>query len=325
MKHRNIGLSGVEASVVGLGTWAIGGWAWGGTNESDAIKAIHASLEEGITLIDTAPAYGLGLSEKIVGKAIAGRRDKVVIATKCGIVWHTKMGDYYFDALGKPIYRYLAQESIRYEVEQSLIRLQTDYIDLYQTHWPDRTTPITETMQTLLDLKKEGKIRAIGVSNVNLKQLKEYQSLGIVDSIQEKYNMLDRELEKTTLPYCHKENISILSYSSFALGILTGKISPERKFVGDDLRKDDARFTPKNIKLVAEMLKELIPIAEEHKITIAQLVIAWTISQKGITFALCGARNPEQAKENAYAGNIILTKEEKEIIDGVIAKHKNIV
>ena len=325
MEYRNIGLSGIKASVVGLGTWAIGGWAWGGTNESEAIKAIHASIEEGITLIDTAPAYGLGVSEKIVGKAIVGKRDKVVIATKCGIVWHTQMGDYYFDILDKPIYRYLAQESIRYEVEQSLIRLQTDYIDLYQTHWPDCTTPINETMQTLLDLKKEGKIRAIGVSNVNLKQLKEYQSLGIVDSTQEKYNMFDRELEKTILPYCHKKNVSVLSYASLASGILTGKITPERKFVGDDLRKDDVRFTPKNIKLVAEMLDELRPIAEEHKITIAQLVITWTISQKGITFALCGARNPRQAKENAYAGNIILTEVEKETIDGIIAKHKNIV
>lgn len=325
MKYRNIGLSGVKASVVGLGTWAIGGWSWGGTNESEAIKAIHTSLEEGITLIDTAPAYGHGLSEEIIGKAIVGRRDKVVIATKCGIVWHTQKGEYYFDALGKKVYRYLAQESIRYEVEQSLIRLQTDYIDLYQTHWPDPTTPIIETMQTLLDLKKEGKIRAIGVSNVNLEQIKEYQSLGIVDSIQEKYSMLDRGLEETMLPYCHKNKISILSYSSLALGILTGKITPERKFIGDDLRKDDDRYTPKNIKLVMEMLNELKPIAEEHKITIAQLVIAWTISQKGITFALCGARNPKQAKENAYAGNIVLTEEEKEIINGIIAKHKNIV
>jgi len=223
MEYRNIGLSGIKASVVGLGSWAIGGWSWGGTNELEAIKAIHASLDAGITLIDTAPAYGLGLSEEIVGKAIAGRREKVLLATKCGLVWHTQKGEYFFNEKGKPVYRYLGKESIRYEIEQSLNLLKTDYIDLYQTHWQDSTTPITETMETLLDLKREGKIRAVGVSNINLKQLKEYRLIGIIDSAQEKYNMLDRELEETILPYCREQNISILSYSSLATGLLTGK------------------------------------------------------------------------------------------------------
>ncbi len=288
MEYRNIGLSGIKASVVGLGSWAIGGWSWGGTDESEAIKAIHASLDAGITLIDTAPAYGLGLSEEIVGKAIAGRRDKVLLATKCGLIWHTQKGEYFFDEKGKSVYRYLGKESIRYEIEQSLNLLKTNYIDLYQTHWQDSTTPITETMETLLDLKKEGKIRAIGVSNINLKQLKEYRLIGIIDSAQEKYNMLDRELEETILPYCREQN-----------------------------------FSSKNIKLVAKMINEFRPIAEKHKITIAQLVIAWTICQPGITFALCGVRNPKQAKENAYAGNVVLTEEEKATINGIIVKHSN--
>ena len=323
MEYRNIGLSGTKASVVGLGGWAIGGWFWGGTNESEAIKAIHASLDAGITLIDTAPAYGLGLSEEIIGKAIVGRRDKVLLATKCGLVWHTQKGEYFFNQKDKPVYRYLGKESIRYEIEQSLKLLKTDYIDLYQTHWQDSTTPITETMETLLDLKREGKIRAVGVSNINLKQLKEYQLIGIIDSAQEKYNMLDRELEETILPYCREQNISILSYSSLATGLLTGKIVPERKFFGDDQRKNNDRFSSKNLKLVAKMINEFRPIAEGHKITIAQLVIAWTICQPGITFALCGVRNPKQAKENAHAGNVVLTEEEKAIINDIIAKHAN--
>lgn len=323
MEYRNIGSSGIKASVVGLGSWAIGGWNWGGTNEPEAIKAIHASLDAGINLIDTAPAYGLGLSEEIIGKAIAGRRDKVLLANKCGLVWHTQKGEYFFNENDKPVYRYLGKESIRYEIEQSLNLLKTDYIDLYQTHWQDSTTPVKETMETLLDLKKEGKIRAIGVSNVNLKQLKEYQSIGIIDSAQEKYNMLDRELEETILPYCQEQNVSILTYSSLATGLLTGKIVPERIFSGDDQRKNNVRFSLKNLKLVAKMIDEFRPIAEEHEITIAQLVIAWTVCQPGITFALCGIRTSKQAKENAFAGGIVLTEEEKETINEIIAKHIN--
>src|SRR5882724_5273624 len=192
MLYRPLGQSGIQASVIGLGTWAIGGWMWGGTDEAKAIRAIQVSLDAGITLIDTAPAYGLGLSETIVGKAVAGRRDKVVIATKCGLVWHVKRGDPFLDEKGKAIHRYLGSESIRYEVEQSLKRLNTDYIDLYQTHWQDVTTPIEETMKTLLDLKKQGKIRAIGVSNCAVEQLEAYRKIGPLDSAQEKYSMLDR-------------------------------------------------------------------------------------------------------------------------------------
>lgn len=153
MRYRSLGQSGIQASVVAFGAWAIGGWPWGGTDESNAIAAIHKALDLGMNLIDTAPAYGLGLSEEIVGKALQGRRDKAIIATKCGLVWHTDKGTYYFTEYDKPVYRYLGPESIRYEVEQSLKRLRTDYIDLLQTHWQDPTTPIEDTMGELLRLK----------------------------------------------------------------------------------------------------------------------------------------------------------------------------
>ncbi len=178
MRYRMVGQSGIETSVVAFGAWAVGGWWWGGADDSESIDAIRKALDLGITFIDTAPVYGLGHSEEVVGKAIKGRRDEVVLATKCGLVWHTDRGSHFFDEAGRGVRRYLGAESIRYEVEQSLRRLQTDVIDLYQTHWQDATTPIEETMGALLELKREGKIRAIGVSNATVEEMDEYRKAG---------------------------------------------------------------------------------------------------------------------------------------------------
>jgi methylglyoxal reductase len=321
MLKRKIGQSGIEASVVGLGTWGMGGWMWGGTDENAAIEAIHASLDVGVTLIDTAPAYGLGLSEELVGRAIKDRRDQVILATKCGLTWHTRQGQYFFEENGQSVHRYLGAASIRYELEQSLHRLKTDYIDLYQTHWQDPTTPIAETMQTLLDLKKEGKIRAIGGSNISPDELQSYTQVGLLDSIQEKYSMLDREIEATLLPYCREHDIAILTYSTLAMGLLTGKIGPDRVFTGDDQRVTDPRFSMENRLKVTEMLSQLTPIAERYNLTLPQLVIAWTIHQPGITFALCGARNRAQALENAQAGQIKLDEDDLQTINTLLQTH----
>jgi len=321
MKKRKLGSSNIDVSVIGLGTWAMGGWMWGGTDEQASIEAIRASLDAGVNLIDTAPAYGLGKSEVLVGKAIRGRRDKVVLATKCGLVWHTKQGNHFFDEAGKPVHRYLGGKSIRYELEESLRRLQTDYVDLYFTHWQDPTTPITETMTTLLELKKEGKIRAIGVSNVNLDELKAYLKVGVVDSIQEQYNMLHRDIEVSLLPTCLKNSVSTLSYSSLALGLLSGKIGPERTFQGDDLRKNDPNFSLENRRKLVPFFEGLAVIAKRYDLSIAQLVIAWTVAQRGITYALCGARNVGQAVENARAGDVTLSAGDLKAIDELMAKH----
>ena len=309
-RTREIGSSGIEASVVGLGTWAIGGWMWGGTDEEAAVAAIQTSIDEGISLIDTAPAYGMGRSEEIVGRAIAGRRDRVVLATKCGLVWHTQKGNHFFDQAGKPVHRYLGGDAITFEVEESLRRLGTDYIDLYITHWQDPTTPIEETMEALEALKSSGKIRAIGASNVSEADLGSYLAAGQLDAIQEQYSMVHRDIEATLRPICIEQGVSTLSYSSLALGLLTGKIGPERSFEGDDLRIEDPRFTVENRTKVASFVGEVAPIAERQQASIAQLVIAWTLEQPGITFALCGARNPEQARENARAGGLRLSPEE---------------
>lgn len=325
MQTRQLGQSGIEASIIGLGTWGMGGWMWGGTDEAAAIEAIHAAIDAGVTLIDTAPAYGLGLSEEIVGKAVRGRRDQVVLATKCGLVWHTNGGDFFFTEDDRPVHRYLASSSIRHEVEESLHRLQTDYIDLYQTHWQDPTTPIEETMNTLLDLKREGKIRAIGVSNVSIPELSDYLRVGQVDSAQEKYSMLDREIEAELLPYCQQHGVAMLSYSSLALGLLSGKIGPDRAFTGDDQRASDPRFSVENRQRIATMLHEIEPIAKRYGLSVAQLVIAWTAQQLGITHVLCGARNPTQAIENARAGDVHLTEADIAALDEAVRSYQPIV
>lgn len=321
MLTRKIGSSGIDASVVGLGTWAIGGWMWGGTDEAESIAAITASIDAGVSLIDTAPAYGKGLSEEILGKAIKGKRKDVVLATKCGLVWHTRQGRHFFNYDSGPVHRYLGKDSIVYEVEQSLVRLGTDYIDLYITHWQDPTTPIAETMEALETLKRQGKIRAIGASNVSPDELDGYLSAGQLDAVQEEYSMVKRGLEQSLLPTCIARNVSTLSYSSLALGLLSGKIGPDRIFTGDDLRKDNPRFSIGNRQKIARLMDTIAPIAAAHQATLAQIVIAWTVQQPGITFALCGARNPEQARENAAAGRIRLSAADMNAIDAAARLH----
>ncbi|MFS8146546.1 aldo/keto reductase [Rhizobium sp. BR 249] len=316
---REIGRSGVKASAVGLGTWAIGGWMWGGTDEAESIAAIQASLDDGVTLIDTAPAYGLGRSEEIVGKALAGRRDKAVIATKCGLVWHTGKGNHFFDQDGRPVHRHLGRDSIVHEVEESLRRLGTDHIDLYITHWQDETTPIEETVAALEELKQAGKIRAIGASNVSREELGEYIATGSLDAIQERFSMIDRQIEADLLPLTIANGVSTLSYSSLALGLLSGTISPERVFFGDDQRKDNPRFSVANRRKAKDFSEAIRPVAERHEASIAQTVIAWTLAQPGVTFALCGARNPAQALDNARAGTLRLSTADLAAIDTAIS------
>ena len=318
---RELGKSGIKATAVGLGTWAMGGWMWGGTDEDQSVKAIQAAIGEGISLIDTAPAYGMGKSEELVGRALKGRRDKVVLATKCGLVWHTNNGNYFFDQEDKPVHRFLGKESIIYEVEQSLKRLGTDYIDHYITHWQDPTTPVSETLEAMAILKEQGKIRSVGISNVTTDDLNAYLAAGTVDAIEECYSMLDRGVESELRPICQSNNVSILSYSSLALGLLSGKISPDRQFDGDDQRKDHPRFSISNREKISSLFKEIKPISNDYRITIAQLVIAWTLQQPGITFVLCGARNPAQAIENTCAGAISLADGDVAQINAAVFKY----
>lgn len=319
---RPLGSSGIQASVVALGTWAIGGWMWGGTDDDAAIRAIHAAIYRGINFIDTAPIYGFGHSEQIVGRAIAelgpAARSRAVIATKCGMVCNTREGRPMArsTALGPSetghieIYIFNGPESIRRECEDSLKRLQTDHIDLYQTHWQEQQTPYEDTMAALLKLKEQGKIRAIGVCNATTAEMDRYRSNGALDSDQEKYSMIDRKLDGEQLPYCLKHNIAVLAYSPLALGLLTGKVGPDREFGLGDMRRTHRRFTRENRAAIAALLARFDPIAAAHNCTMAQLVIAWTIHQPGVTHALVGARNEAQVAENAAAASVQLTSAE---------------
>jgi len=322
-KHlaREIGQSGIKATAVGLGSWAIGGWMWGGTDEKKSIRAIQASIDEGITLIDTAPMYGKGVAETIVGKALKDRREKVVLVTKCGLVWHTQKGNKFFDYDGEPVHRYLGKESIIYEIEVSLKRLGTDVIDHYITHWQDPTTPIDELMEAMETLKKQGKIRSVGASNTSLDEIKQYVAAGPLDTIQEEYSMVKRDIEDQLVPYCVNNNVSVMSYSSLALGLLAGKIGPDRVFDGDDQRKDNPMFSLTNREKVARLMKAIEPVSENHGATKAQTIIAWTIQQPGITFSLCGARDEKQAIENAKAGRLRLSASEIDAISKAAADH----
>lgn len=323
MLKQPIGQSGIEATALALGTWAIGGWLWGGTDEKNSIEAIQASIDAGITLIDTAPVYGMGVSEEIVGKAIQGRRDEVVLATKCALVWHTEKGEPHIQQQGRWMNRYLAPDSIRHEVEQSLKRLKVDTIDVYQTHWQDDgATPIEETMSCLMDLKKEGKIRAIGASNVNLQHIKEYTAAGQLDNIQNKYSMLDRELEDEIAPYCRENNIAIFAYSPLAMGVLTGKMTPDYTFKDDDIRSQRPRFSKDNLQKMQPFLNDLQAVATARNCSLPQLVIAWTMAQPGITHVLVGARDKKQALINADAGAMVLTDEELEQIDNILKQYQ---
>ncbi len=319
MKSNVLGSSGIMCSSVGLGTWAMGGWMWGGNDDGAAISSIHAALDSGVNFIDTAPAYGLGHAEELVGAAIQGRRDQVVLATKCGLVWHTQRGTLFFNEEGKDVYRYLGKGSIAHEVEQSLVRLKTDYIDLYFTHWQDETTPVAETMEALLDLKKQGKIRAIGISNATQAILAEYLRFGPVDAIQERYSLLDRGIEKDLIPLCRANQVSVHGYSSLALGLLAGPIDPARTYEGDDQRKDNLRFSPENRASLVNFFGAIEPLRDKHNCSYGQLMIAWSLSN--VDVALCGARKPAQAQDNAGAGSIELTPGDQQAIAEAAKTH----
>jgi aryl-alcohol dehydrogenase-like predicted oxidoreductase len=322
MMYRKLGDSDLTLSVVTFGAWAAGGWMWGGTEQNDSVNAIREAFDAGVTSIDTAPAYGQGKSEEIVGEAIKTLpRDKIQILTKYGLRWNTKKGTFYFNSIdnnGNPIdmHKFASKESIVEECENSLRRLGTDYIDLYQIHWPDPTTPIQETMEAVDRLIQDGKVRYAGVCNYDVTQMEEAAKYINLVSDQVPYSMLRRKIESELVPYLVKNNKSILAYSPLQFGLLTGKMKPGYKFANDDLRNNSNYFKDENIKRVNAFLNKIKPIADEKNITLAQLVIRWTIEQAGMTIALIGARNPKQAKENAKAADVILSPDEiKNITD----------
>src|ERR1700731_2844498 len=275
----------LKVSPVAIGTWAIGGWMWGGTDEAESVATIRAALDHGINVIDTAPAYGFGRSEKIVGKAIAeGRlRDKVVIATKVGLEWQD----------GK-VFRNASRARIMREVEDSMRRLRTDYIDIYQVHWPDPLVAIEETAAAMQILLKQGKIRAIGVSNFSVEQLQRFRSVAPLHVLQSPYNLFEREIETDLLPYCRKNNIATFGYGALCRGLLSGRMRSDSAFAGDDLRRSDPKFRQPRFAQYLSAVQRLDQLAQErYGEHVIQLAVRWMLDQ-GITTALWGARHPGQ-------------------------------
>ena len=321
MEFRQIGDTDLHVSVITFGAWAAGGWMWGGSERSDAVDAIRAGYDLGMTSIDTAPVYGQGLSEEIVGEAIKDLpRDKVQILTKYGMRWDLNKGELSMNSKDNDgndiqIHRYAGKESVIHECENSLRRLGTDYIDLYQIHWPDKTTPINETMEAVVRLMEQGKIRQAGVSNYNLEQMREAEKTVRLASNQVPYSMLNRGIEQDLVPYCVENHKAILAYSPMERGLLTGKIKPGHQFAQGDHRAGYKFFKPENIAQTDAFLQKIKPLADDKHVTLGQLVLRWTIEQPGITVALAGARNVEQTTQNAKAGDIQLTPEDVAFIN----------
>ena len=282
-----VGIPGtpLEVSRVALGTWAIGGWMWGGTDEQDSVATIRAAVEHGINLIDTAPAYGFGRSEEIVGKAIkeAGLRSRVVIATKVGLEWNN--GN---------VARNASRARIFKEVDDSLRRLRTDYIDIYQVHWPDPLTPIEETAEAMATLHSRGKIRAIGVSNFSIDQMERFRAVAPLHVLQPPYNLFERDAEAALLPYCQRNRIATLGYGALCRGLLSGRMTLDTRFEGDDLRRTDPKFLPPRYAQYLSAVEQLDRLARERVgKRVIQLAVRWALEQ-GISTALWGARKPEQ-------------------------------
>jgi aryl-alcohol dehydrogenase-like predicted oxidoreductase len=326
MEYRKLGNTDLQLSTITYGAFAIGGNMWGGNEKQDSIAAVHASLDQGMSTIDTAPFYGFGLSEELIGEAIKGKdRSKIQLLTKFGLVWdgsNQGKGEYFFDASadGKniPVYKYASKANIIKELEESLKRMGTDYVDLLQLHWPDATTPIDETMEALDTLIRQGKIRAAGVSNYSLIQMEEAAKTIQLASNQVPYSMLNRSIEQDLVPYTIEQQIGIIAYSPLERGLLTGKYFRDAALKADDHR--NGYFGQFSADKVKAFLDSITPLAESKKASLAQLVLRWTTLQPGITIVLAGARNAEQAIQNAAAMNVQLTKDEIGFINGELEK-----
>jgi aryl-alcohol dehydrogenase-like predicted oxidoreductase len=311
LEYINIKGTNLIASRIALGTWAIGGWMWGGSDEKESIRTIHAALDHGINLLDTAPVYGQGRSEEIVGEALRqnGRRESVILATKVGLDWTN----------GK-VERNSTRQRIIQELEDSLRRLQTDYIDIYQVHWPDPFVPIEETAATLRELYEQGKIRAIGVSNYSPEQMARFETAAPLHTIQPPYNLFEREIEHDVLPYALGHNVTTLTYGALCRGLLSGTMRADRQFSNEDMRKtSDPKFQQPHFAEYLGAASKLDAYAREHFGRGAiHLAVRWLLDQPGVGVALWGARRPEQLAPINEVSGWSLTKTDFAAIDAIL-------
>jgi aryl-alcohol dehydrogenase-like predicted oxidoreductase len=303
----NIRGTQLKVSRVALGTWAMGGWMWGGTDRSESVATIRAALDQGINLIDTAPVYGFGVSEEIVGAAVEGIRSRAVIATKTGLEWHD----------GK-VYRNATRARIMQEVDDSLRRLRTDYIDIYQVHWPDPLVPVEETAEAMLSLYEQGKIRAIGVSNFSVDQISRFRKIAPLHVLQPPYNLFEREIEKDILPYCLANDITTFGYGALCRGLLSGRIRPDTTFDGDDLRRIDPKFQPPRLAQYLEAVRQLDELAKTRfDRRVIHLAVRWMLDQ-GISVALWGGRHPEQVQAALGVAGWSLNDADRQLIERIV-------
>lgn len=311
MKYRKLGTSDLEVSVMAEGTWAIGGpWAhgWGPVDDQESIKAIRRALDEGINIIDTANVYGLGHAEEIIAEAVGDRRHEVIIATKVGATLDEK-GDVMWNSTPEHIFQ---------EVEGSLRRLKTDYIDIYQVHWPDATTPLADTMGAFNRLIEQGKIRYVGVCNFSKEQLEEGLKYGPIVSQQFRYNVLERDIEDEILPFCQERGLGLFAYGPLGHGLLAGEFKRGDVLSADDWRSRYTLFQPETYEKIMGIVDQLRPIAERHDRSLAQLAINWVIGQAGMTCALVGMLHDWQVHENIRATDWELTADERVEIDRIV-------
>jgi aryl-alcohol dehydrogenase-like predicted oxidoreductase len=290
METRQLGKDGPSLTAIGLGTWAIGGpWMYGlgPSDDGESVAAIHRALDLGVGWIDTAPSYGLGHAEELVGRALQGRRERVFVATKCGMVWDDRQN----------VRIHAGARSIRAEIEQSLARLGTDHVDLYQIHWPDPETPVEESWSEMAKLREEGKVRHIGVSNFGVDLLDRCEKIAHVEAAQTLYNMLERDAERDVLPWCEAYGTGVLAYSPMQSGLLTGAFDP-KKLARDDARRRSAKLSAPRLAAAARLCEALRPMARKHGKTVGQLAVAWVLARPGVTSAIVGARRAAQAAEN---------------------------
>ncbi|MFH5185147.1 aldo/keto reductase [Paenibacillus sp. TAB 01] len=288
MKYRKLGKNGPEISVIGFGSWAIGGagWAsaWGEQDDQSSHESVRAALDAGVTFYDTAAVYGLGYSEEIIGKALKGDRDKVVLATKCGLVWNED----------KVISKNGTYDSVIREAEASLRRLGTDYIDLYQMHWPDTETnaPAEETMRAMDKLVQDGKVRYVGVSNYNVPLLEQSLAVRHVDSLQPPYSILRPAVEKEILPFCLEKGIGVVAYSPLTSGLLSGNYTYDTKFEANDWRSRNAAHTGEGLRKNVDRVEKLKEVAARFNLTVPQLAVAYVLAHPALTSAIVGVRKP---------------------------------
>ncbi len=307
------GRTDLQVSPLALGTWVTGGWAWGGSDENEARLAIVRALEMGLNFIDTAPVYGFGKSEEIVGRAVRdwGPREQVVIATKCGLEWDEK----------ERIRRNSRPERLVEEVDASLKRLGTDYIDLYQIHWPDPEVPFEESIRTLEKIRDQGKVRYVGLSNFSRDELAACLKAGQVYSLQPPFNIFETEAAKELLPFCIENGIATLGYGGLCRGLLTGKFTGSEQFPKGDLRRADPKFKPDKFRKYVKVVERIKKLAAKYGKTTGQFALRWALQQPGITCVIAGARTPNQAEENAGACDWIIEPEDLQAVKDILAKH----